>query len=49
MRAWNMMGGEVNWTALPVLMAMFGVDDPETFIVRLLALRDFKHREAAAR
>ena len=49
MRAGNMRGGEANCTALPVLMAMFGVDDPETFIVRLLALRDFKHREAAAR
>lgn len=49
MRAWNMMGGEVNWTALPVLMAMFGVVDDETFIVRMLALRDFKQREAQAR
>ena len=49
MRAWNMMDGEVNWTALPILMAMFGVADPETFIVRLLALRDFKQREAQAR
>lgn len=48
-RAWNMMNGEVNWAALPVVMAMFGVTDPEPFIVKVLALRDFKQREERAR
>ncbi|MBK8916490.1 MAG: hypothetical protein IPM64_18135 [Phycisphaerales bacterium] len=48
-RAWNMMGGEVNWIALPVIAEMFGVVDVECFLARLIALRDHMQRQAAAK
>jgi hypothetical protein len=39
-RAWNLMGGQVDWTALPILVEMLGVEDPETLIHELTTLRD---------
>ena len=32
--------GEINWTALPTVAAMYGVTDIETFIHQLAAIRD---------
>lgn len=36
------MGG-LDWQALPVVAEMFGVDDIESFLARLVAIRDW-HR-----
>ena len=44
-----MMGGEVNWTALPVIAEMFGITDVECFLARLTALRDHQQRQSAAK
>ena len=39
MAAWNTMGG-LDWSALPVLVEMLGVRDPEPFITQLVAIRE---------
>ena len=33
------MGGTLDWFALPVLIELYGIDDPETVIITLMALR----------
>lgn len=37
---WNLMGGEINWQALFVLVEMLGIEDPETLIYQLIQIRD---------
>jgi hypothetical protein len=41
-RAWNLMGGAIDWTALSVIAEMLGVEDVEAFVVRLAAIRDWQ-------
>lgn len=36
------MGGVIDWTALETLAEMCGIDDIETLIVQLVAIREFK-------
>jgi hypothetical protein len=36
--AWNIMGG-LNWTALPVVVELLGVDDVELLIEQLVIIR----------
>ena len=38
-RAWNIMGG-IDWAALPVIAEMLGIDDIETLVLQLVAIRD---------
>ena len=38
-RAWNIMGG-IDWAALPVVAEMLGIDDIETLVLQLVAIRD---------
>ena len=33
------MGG-IDWAALPVIAEMLGIDDIETFVLQLVAIRD---------
>lgn len=40
--AWNMMNGEIDWSALPLLTELLAIDDIELFVDALCALRDFK-------
>ena len=37
--AWNIMGG-IDWAALPVIAEMLGIDDIETLVLQLVAIRD---------
>ena len=39
-KAWNVMGGEIQWVALPIFVEMFGVDDVEQFIRDLVTIRE---------
>jgi hypothetical protein len=39
-RAWNMMNGEINWSALPVIAELLGFTDIERLINTLIAIRD---------
>ncbi len=46
------MGGMLDWSALPVLVDVYGVDDVETLIKQLTTIRDDQAeqaREAAGR
>lgn len=47
-RAWEMMGGELNWPALPLIVELLVVDDVSIFVTHLCAIRDHLARKAAA-
>lgn len=36
------MGGTIDWQALPLIVEMLGIDDVETFVHRLTAVRDWQ-------
>jgi hypothetical protein len=38
-QAWNIMGG-LDWQALPIVVAMLGISDPEDLIMQLVAVRE---------
>ena len=40
------MGG-LDWEALPVVIAMLGVEDPEILIRQLVVIRDFQNEALA--
>jgi len=37
---WNMLGGELDWTALPILVELLAIQDADTLIRDLLVIRD---------
>ena len=37
--AWNTMGG-LDWSALPIVIEMLGVREPDVLITQLVAIRD---------
>lgn len=39
-QAWNLMGGALDWSAIPHLVDLLGVDDVELFILQLVQIRD---------
>lgn len=39
MQAWNIMGG-IDWQALPIVVDMLGISDPENLIYQLVTLRE---------
>ena len=39
-QCWNLMGGEIKWSALPILCEMFGIEDVELLVRQLNAIRD---------
>lgn len=43
-RVWNMMGGGIDWTALPVLVPIFGVEDVERLLLDLIVIRNHLER-----
>lgn len=46
--AWELMGGEIRWDALPVIVEHLGVDDVGLLIIHLTTIRDHVARLAAA-
>lgn len=36
------MGGSLDWSALPVVVEMAGIEDVEQFVARLAAIRDWQ-------
>ena len=42
--AWNLMRG-IDWAALPVVVELFGVREPEILIAQLVAIRDQQHKD----
>lgn len=43
-KAWNWMGGEINWAGLPLVADLLGIDDLELLIVQLAAIRDHQRK-----
>lgn len=39
------MGGEIQWTALPIFVEMFAVEDVDQFIRDLVTIRECMRRE----
>lgn len=48
LRAWELMGGEINWAALPLIVELLGVDDVRMFVLHLTVIRNHEARQAAA-
>jgi hypothetical protein len=38
-QAWNLMGG-LDWTALPIICEILGVEDVEMLVEQLIIIRD---------
>ena len=43
-QAWNLMGG-IDWSALPIVIDLLGVSDPEALITQLVAIRDHQNAQ----
>lgn len=43
--AWNLMGG-LDWAALPIVVEVLGVADPERLLHQLVAIREHEKPEA---
>lgn len=43
--AWNTMGAELDWSALPYLVESLGVKDVDVFVAELAAMRDHMRSE----
>lgn len=41
-QAWNIMGGAIDWQALPIVAEILGVEDIEMLITHLIAIRSSK-------
>lgn len=39
---WNMLGGEIEWDALPLIAEIVGAEDIEGLILGLLKIRAYK-------
>lgn len=44
-RAWNMLGGKVDWVGLELVAEVLGIQDIEALIADLLTIRDRKLAE----
>jgi hypothetical protein len=40
-RAWNMMGGQLDWLALETVAEIIGLDDIECLLVQLESIREY--------
>ena len=38
--AWNLMGGALDWAAVPVLAELLGVDDVDLLVLGLVQIRE---------
>jgi hypothetical protein len=41
--AWNLMDGQIDWQAVPLIAEILGVDDLELFLKEIVLIRDFKN------
>ncbi len=40
LRAWHWLGGKVDWSGIPLVAEILGIDDLEVLIVQLTTLRN---------
>lgn len=43
-RAWNWLGGTIDWAGLPLVAEMLGIEDLEILVAQLAALRDWQRK-----
>lgn len=39
-KAWNLLGGQIDWAGLPVVVEILGVKDPELLVLDLITIRE---------
>lgn len=44
LKAWNMMGRQIDWSALPIIVEYLDVDDVEILIDGLLEIRNYQEQ-----
>lgn len=44
-RAWNMLGGKIDWSGLELVAELLGVHDIESLVADLMLIRDHKEIE----
>ena len=42
LQAWNMMGGEIDWVALPIVIELFGIENVPDFVDALITIRNWR-------
>jgi len=42
MKAWGIMGGQIDWAAIPLISETIGIIDIEKFINQLVIIREFQ-------
>ena len=42
---WNMLGGEINWSALPMLVELLDINDADILIRDLIVIRDVQAKK----
>jgi len=42
-QAWNLLGGAIDWTGLPVVAELLGIADIDLLIRQLALIREFQH------
>jgi hypothetical protein len=45
LRAWNLMGGEIQWPAVPWIAEWLGCDDVDELLEALVTIRDYANNE----
>lgn len=43
-RAWNMLGGCIDWAGVPLVAEILGIEDLEVLVTQLQTIRDFQGR-----
>jgi hypothetical protein len=43
-KAWNWLGGQIDWAGLPMVAELLGIDDLEVLIVQLTIIRDSQEK-----
>lgn len=44
-KAWNLLGGAVDWVGLPIVAELLGVVDLELLIRQMVLIREFKQQQ----
>ena len=42
---WNMLGGEIDWSALPIVVELLGINDADVLIRDLIVIRDVQAKK----
>jgi len=46
LNVWDLMDSRIDWVAMPIIVEIEGIQDPELLIVQLKAIRDQRQDDA---